>query len=92
MSEKKDISRQRLADFLAARLRARADSQPESQRSSNQPTSITSSRPMTAPLPTQTRDQITDATLFPPTNALRTKSGRDSFPSKMSRYPLSIWG
>ena len=51
MSEKKDISRQRLADFLAARLRARADSQPESPRSGNQPSSITSSRPDDQPTP-----------------------------------------
>jgi hypothetical protein len=45
VSEKKDISRQRLADFLAARLRARADSQPESQPSRAELSSITSSRP-----------------------------------------------
>ena len=46
MSEHKDISRQRLADFLAARLRARVDSQPDSQRTRNESSSMySSSRP-----------------------------------------------
>jgi hypothetical protein len=45
VSEEKDISRQRLADFLAARLRARADSDPESQRSRNESSSIGITRP-----------------------------------------------
>jgi hypothetical protein len=45
VSEKKDISRQRLADFLAARLRARANPESESQRSRNESSSMTMSRP-----------------------------------------------
>ena len=45
VSEKKDISRQRLADFLAARLRARADSENENQRSRNESSSMAMSRP-----------------------------------------------
>jgi hypothetical protein len=45
MSETKDISRQRLADFLAARLRARTESQSEPQRPRNESNSLASSRP-----------------------------------------------
>ena len=45
VSESKDISRQRLADFLAARLRARAVAQPEQQRTRTESSAITSSHP-----------------------------------------------
>ena len=45
MSENKDISRQRLADFLAARLRARTESQSEPQRARNESNSLAQSRP-----------------------------------------------
>jgi hypothetical protein len=52
MSENKDISRQRLADFLAARLRARSDSQSEPQRPRNESISIASSHPDERAIPT----------------------------------------
>jgi hypothetical protein len=45
VSEGKDISRQRLADFLAARLRARGLCQPESQRTRADSSAVISARP-----------------------------------------------
>jgi hypothetical protein len=51
MSETKDISRKRLADFLAARLRARVVAQTESQRRRGETSSIASSQPEERPAP-----------------------------------------
>jgi hypothetical protein len=44
MSETKDISRKRLADFLAARLRARMVNQTKTQQPRTESATITSSR------------------------------------------------
>jgi hypothetical protein len=45
MSEKKDISRRRLADFLAARLRARLAEQNEAQGHCSESKAVSSPRP-----------------------------------------------
>jgi hypothetical protein len=45
MSETKDISRRRLDDFLAARLRARKLDQNQSERPSAETTTVSAPRP-----------------------------------------------
>ena len=44
MSETKDISKQRLSDFLAARLRARQSDQPQAQPASTDSSPLASAR------------------------------------------------
>jgi len=45
MTERKDISKQRLSDFLAARLRARGIDKSQAPRAGHDSTTITTNRP-----------------------------------------------